>query len=148
LLNTNSFGRFEQAIQSTPDNTSMLNHYAQVLITLAERKARAGEESYPYFEKAFQKYNVARNLEGLLQLGNTLQNLNDLVLHSRELRQLLGLACKCYDEVIRLDDLNGEALRKYGDLLVKLARRQSNGANYKRAGRSKIYALEGALTSY
>jgi tetratricopeptide (TPR) repeat protein len=126
--------RFEQAIRSTPDNTSMLCQYAQVLTTLALRKAHAGEECFSYFEKAFQKYNLARDLNGLIELGNSIQSLRDNLSIWKERNDLFGLAIKCYEEVIKADDRNTHAYANYGDMLVLIARKQNDQKAYLRAG--------------
>jgi len=130
-----AMSKFEQAIRSTPDNTSMLCQYAQVLTSLALRKARAGEECFIYFDKAFQKYNLARDLSGLIELGNSIQSLRDSDSIWREATKLFNLAMKCYEEVIKSNDQCGQAYTAYGDLLVFLARKQNDIKTYHRAGK-------------
>jgi hypothetical protein len=112
----------------------MLCQYAQVLTSLALRKARAGEECFMYFDKAFQKYNLARDLNGLLELGNSICSLLNNPSVWKESIKLFNLAIKCYEEVIKAGDHNVQAYTDYADLLVLLARQQNNMKSYLRAG--------------
>jgi len=119
------------AIQSNPDNKALLNNYAKVLENIALLKADAGEESVSYFEKALDRYSVARNYDGMLQLGDILRTRN-AAWNERE--KLFALANRCYQSVTQVDTLNAEAMFKWGDLLVKLARCTGNLDTYIRAG--------------
>jgi len=94
-------------------------------------KAQAGEESFAYFDKAFERYNVARNHEGLLQLGDALSKLKALW---NEREKIFSLANKCYQGVTNADRVNSDALCKWGDLLVNFARVTGNDTTYTRAG--------------
>ena len=69
-----------------------------------------GEEACPYFQKALEKYNAARNIEGLVELGNCLIH---LPVNWSERDLVIDIANACYKEVIRVDDLNYVAFRRY-----------------------------------
>jgi tetratricopeptide (TPR) repeat protein len=126
-----AMSKFEQAIRSTPDNVTMLNHYADVLKRLALMKAGAGQEAFIYFERAYERYVYAKNYEGLMHLGDELR---ELQAHWNEREKLFELANKCYYEVTNADRQHADAFYKWGDLLVKYARSTGNEYHYSRAG--------------
>jgi ubiquitin-protein ligase len=132
-----AMSKFEQAIRSTPDNTAMLNHYAGVLERLALMKAGAGQECFLYFERAFERYNVARNWDCLMHLGETLSRLTP---RWDEREKIPALANKCYLEVTQSESRRAEPFRRWGDVLVKSAAVTGNlkwiglaGTKYRRA---------------
>lgn len=134
-----AMSKFEQAIRSTPDNTTMLNHYASVLEKLALLKSAAGQESFLYFERSFERYNVARNWEGLMRLGETLCR---LVPRWDEREKFPALANKCYMEVTQSDSLRSDPFRRWGDVLVKSAAVLGNGRWIALAGSKYRRAIE------
>jgi tetratricopeptide (TPR) repeat protein len=128
-----AMNKFEQAIRSTPDNLVMLNHYADVLERLALLKAGAGQEAFTYFERAYERYLIAKNFEGLMHLGDELR---ELQAHWNERERIFELANKCYSEATAADRLNAEAFYRWGDLLVKYAKTTGTDFHYSRAGSS------------
>ena len=58
---------FDDAVRSTPDSTVIINHYGGVLATMARRTN--GDTSLNYFQRAFEQYQKASNLSGILRLA-------------------------------------------------------------------------------
>ena len=104
-----AMSKYETAIRTTPDNYYMLNHYADILTDFGKLKAEAQEKCSEYFEKAFQKYKVAKNFGAILELGKLIENLNIW----KDRKKLLHLAIDCYRETVNTDDMNFEAYRKF-----------------------------------
>lgn len=131
--------KFDSAIQATPDNTHMLNHYADILTRVAVLKAKAGETACEYFAKALEKYRIAGNYQGLLQLGNTINQAN-VVWSERDAS--LTLANRCYGSVLRQDSLNTTAFACRGELLLKKAHFSRQPDSYVLGGEMFRRAIE------
>lgn len=78
-----------------------------------------GESALDYLFKAYEKYQVAGDLVGLLELGQTIV-LSNLIWSEKD--KALSLADKCFLEVLRVDGMNFEASSRFLILptLIKL----------------------------
>jgi ubiquitin-protein ligase len=123
--------KYEQAIRATPDNKSMLTHYASVLIRFALLKTSLNESSATYFANAFQKLRICGNTSALLQLGELLQYLKG---YWNETDALLKIACDCFQAVTEMDPTLHLPWTCWADTLVSRARVTRNASLYALAG--------------
>lgn len=134
-----SMMKYEQAIRATPDNKSMLTHYASTLIRFALLKTNLGEPASKFFSSAYQKLRICGNTSALLQLGELLQYLKG---YWSETDALLQIACDCFQAVTDLDSTLPLAWTCWADTLVARARVTRNVELYQLAGRKYLKSMK------
>lgn len=134
-----SMMKYEQAIRATPDNKSMLTHYASTLIRFALLKTNLGEPASKFFSSAYQKLRICGNTSALLQLGELLQYLKG---YWSETDFLLQIACDCFQAVTELDPTLAVAWTCWGDSLIARARVTRSADFYQLAGQKYLKSMK------
>ena len=134
-----SMMKYEQAIRATPDNKSMLTHYAGTLIRFALLKTNLGEPSSRFFSSAYQKLRICGNTSALLQLGELLQYLKG---YWSETDALLQIACDSFQAVTDMDPTLALAWTCWADTLVARARVTRNVGLYSLAGQKYLKSIK------
>lgn len=134
-----SMMKYEQAIRATPDNKSMLTHYASTLLRVALLKTSLGEPAASYFSTAFQKLRICGNTTAMLQLGELLQYIRG---YWSEADLLLQIACDCFHAVADADPTLSLAWMCWADTLVARARVTRDIELYTLAGEKYLRAIK------